>query len=86
VERFLEKKGEKAMKRAENWFHKYGNIVLFLLIALPFTGVGSFTGSFIGRVFELKGTRFYLMILGSICFSVVFGFLIGSFAGIVFRL
>ena len=86
IEKFLERKGEKAMKRAECWFQKYGNFTLLILIALPFTGVGSYTGAFIGRIFELKGWSFYLMILCSITLSVIFGFLIGTFAGIVFRM
>ncbi|MEM5812239.1 MAG: small multi-drug export protein [Candidatus Aenigmatarchaeota archaeon] len=82
VERFLERRKEKAMKRAEKWFQKYGNIVLFFLIALPLTGVGSYTGSFIGRVFDIKGKGFYLMLLGAISLSVVFGYLIGKIAGV----
>ncbi len=84
IEGFLEKRRKKAMDRAEKWFGRYGNAVLFLLIAMPFTGVGSYTGAFIGRVFELKGARFYLMLLAAISFSVVFGFLIGTFANLLF--
>jgi uncharacterized membrane protein len=85
IEKLLEKKAGKAMKRAESWFQRYGNFTLLILIALPFTGVGSYTGAFIGRVFELKGKAFYLMILCSITLSVIFGFFIGTFAGIVFN-
>jgi uncharacterized membrane protein len=85
VENFLQKRGNKAMQKAEKWFQMYGNIVLFFLIALPFTGIGSFTGSFIGRVFDLKGSRFYFMLLGAISLSVVFGYVIGNLAGVVFR-
>jgi uncharacterized membrane protein len=84
VEGFLEKRRQKAIKRIEGWFGKYGNIALFLLIALPFTGVGSYSGAFIGRVFDLKGAKFYLMILAAISFSLLFGFLIGSAFKIVF--
>jgi uncharacterized membrane protein len=84
IEGFLEKRRKKAMERAEKWFKKYGNVVLFLLIAMPFTGVGSYTGSFIGRVFELKGLKFYLMVLSAISFSVAFGFLLGTFANLLF--
>jgi len=84
IEAFLEKRREKAMAKAEKWFRRYGNIVLFFLIAMPFTGVGSYTGSFIGRVFELKGARFYLMILAAISFSVIFGFVLGTFANLLF--
>lgn len=86
VERFLERRKEKAVKRIESWFQKYGNFALFFLIALPFTGIGSYTGAFVGRVFELKGMAFYLMILGSICLSVAFGYFIGYFAGMFFRI
>ncbi len=85
IERLLERRREKAIKRVESWFHKYGNLALFLLIGLPFTGIGSYTGAFIGRVFELKGRTFYLMILGSICLSVLFGYFIGYSAGVFFR-
>ena len=84
IESFLERRRKKAMDMAEKWFMRYGNAVLFLLIAMPFTGIGSYTGSFIGRVFELKGARFYLMILAAISFSVIFGFLIGSAFNLVF--
>ena len=84
IESFLETRRKKAMDRAEKWFGRYGNIVLFFLIAMPFTGVGSYTGSFIGRIFELKGARFYLMILGAISFSVIFGFVLGTFANLLF--
>jgi len=86
IERFLERRKEKAMKRAEKWFQKYGILTLFFLIALPLTGVGSYTGAFIGRVFQLKGMNFYLMILGAISLSVVFGFFIGAFAGVFFKI
>jgi uncharacterized membrane protein len=85
IEGFLEKRGKKATARAEKWFKRYGNVALFFLIAMPFTGVGSYTGSFIGRIFELKGARFYLMLLAAISFSVVFGFLIGSTFNLVFK-
>jgi uncharacterized membrane protein len=84
VERFLERRRERAAKRIENWFGRYGNVALFFLISLPLTGVGSYTGSFIGRVFELKGARFYLMLLAAISFSVVFGFFIGAAFNLVF--
>jgi uncharacterized membrane protein len=84
IENFLEKRREKAAKRIEGWFGRYGNVALFFLIAMPFTGIGSYTGSFIGRIFELKGARFYLMLLAAISFSVVFGFLIGSAFNLVF--
>ena len=85
VEKFLERRREKAAKRIEGWFGRYGNIALFFLIAMPLTGIGSYSGAFIGRVFELKGAKFYLMILLAISFSLVFGFLIGSVANLIFR-
>jgi uncharacterized membrane protein len=86
IEKLLQRRAEKATMRVESWFQRYGNFSLFLLIALPFTGVGSYTGAFIGRVFQLKGTSFYLMILGSISMSVVFGYLIGALAGTFLRI
>jgi uncharacterized membrane protein len=84
IESFLEKKRNKAMKRAESWFGRYGLVALFLLIGLPFTGIGSYTGAFIGRVFQLKGAYFYAMLFLAISFSVIFGFLIGTFFNIYF--
>jgi uncharacterized membrane protein len=85
IEKFLEKRRQKTAKRIESWFGRYGNIALFLLIAFPLTGIGSYTGAFIGRIFELKGAKFYLMILLAISFSLVFGFFIGSAFGILFK-
>jgi uncharacterized membrane protein len=84
VGKFLERRREKAAKRIEGWFGKYGNAALFLLIAMPFTGIGSYSGAFIGRVFELKGVKFYLTILAAISFSLVFGFFIGRAFNLVF--
>ncbi len=71
VERFLESRADKIMNKAERWFKKYGNIAIFLLVALPSTGIGSFSGAFIGRVFELKGRSFYFAIILGILFSLL---------------
>ena len=71
MENFLEKKLDKRIKKIESWFQKYGNYALFLLIALPLTGIGAFTGAFIGRVFGLKGTFFYFMIILAIILSII---------------
>ncbi len=71
IERFLEKRAKKIMPKAEQWFKKYGNIAIFLLVALPSTGIGSFTGAFIGRIFGLKGRIFYLAIVAGIALSLV---------------
>jgi uncharacterized membrane protein len=84
IESFLERRRRKAAERIERWFGKYGNIALFFLIALPLTGIGSYTGAFIGRVFGLRGAGFYLMLLAAISFSVVFGFVLGTFADLLF--
>lgn len=71
IERFLENRAKKKAKLLEKWFSKYGNLAVFLLIALPSTGIGSFTGAFIGRVFELSGRKFYLVILLAIILSLI---------------
>ncbi len=71
VERFLERRAKKRVDFIEKLFEKYGNMAIFLLIALPSTGVGSFTGAFIGKVFELKGRLFYVSILLAIIFSLL---------------
>ena len=74
IEGFLERKLDKYYKRVDRWFHKYGNLAIFLLIALPSTGVGSFTGAFIGKAFNLSGKAFYLFILLGITCSLVLSF------------
>jgi uncharacterized membrane protein len=84
VEKFLERRRQKAAKRIEGWFGRYGNVALFFLIAMPLTGIGSYSGAFIGRVFELKGAKFYLMLLAAISFSLVFGFFMGRALNLVF--
>ncbi|MBI5347074.1 MAG: small multi-drug export protein [Candidatus Aenigmarchaeota archaeon] len=71
VERFLKKRARKAMHKAERWFKKYGNIAIFLLVALPSTGIGSFSGAFIGRIFGLRGYAFYLAIIFGIALSLI---------------
>ena len=71
IERFLDNRVNKRIKRIESWFKRYGNLAIFLLIALPSTGIGSFTGAFIGRVFELRGKIFYLSVLAGIALSLV---------------
>ncbi len=76
VERFVVRRTDNKIKRFEKWFSKYGYIVLFLLIALPLTGIGSYTGAFIGRVLGLKKHVFYISIFLGIAVSVVFAFLI----------
>ncbi len=86
VEKFLEKKAGKHMKRAEKWFSKHGNLAIFFLIALPFTGIGSYTGAFIGRVFGLETRVFYGYVFLGILFSVLIGVIAGywiGFTGIV---
>ena len=71
IEDFLKRKMKKHTARIENWFQRYGNYAIFLLIALPSTGIGSFTGAFIGRVFGLKGTFFYSMIMLATILSII---------------
>ena len=71
IENFLENRARKKIKLIEKWFGKYGNIAILLLIALPSTGIGSFTGAFIGRVFGLRGKTFYLAILLAVIFSLI---------------
>jgi uncharacterized membrane protein len=71
VERFLEKRLEKRAEMIENWFEKYGSFFLFILIALPSTGVGSFTAAFIGSVFELRGWLFYISLFLGIIVSIL---------------
>lgn len=74
IEGFLERRAEKYYKRVDSWFHRYGNLALFLLIALPSTGIGSFTGAFIGKAFDLRGKVFYVFLLLGIACSLVISF------------
>ena len=74
IESFLERRLDKYYQRVDGWFHRYGNLALFLLIALPSTGVGSFTGAFIGKAFDLRGRVFYLFLLLGIACSLVISF------------
>ncbi len=76
VESLIEKRAGKFAERIERWFERYGNITLFLLIALPSTGIGSYTGAFIGRVFGLEGAKFYTYILLGIISSLALAFTI----------
>lgn len=71
LERFLKKRLSKKMDKIENWFRKYGDVAIFLLIALPASGVGSYSGAFLGRIFGLKGKKFYLSILLAIAASII---------------
>ncbi len=76
VETLLERRSKKLAKRIESFFSRYGNVAIFLLIALPSTGVGSYTGAFIGRVFGLRNRLLYLSLFAGICVSVVAGILV----------
>lgn len=76
VEGFLQKRAERKVKKFEKWFGKYGYAVLFVLIGLPLSGVGSYTGAFIGRVLKLNKGAFYLALFFGISFSVIFAYLI----------
>ncbi len=77
VERLLRKRMRKNVDRVERWFTKYGDIAIFLLIALPANGVGSFSGAFIGRVFGLRGFWFYASVLAAIALSLIPAFFVG---------
>jgi uncharacterized membrane protein len=76
VEGFIARRVNSRIKKFEKWFGRYGYVILFVLISLPFSGIGSFTGAFIGRVLGLRKHVFYLYIFLGIAFSVVFAFLI----------
>ena len=76
VENFIERRVNSRIKKFEKWFSKYGYVVLLILIGLPLSGVGSYTGAFIGRVLGLKKHIFYLCVFLGISFSVTFAFLI----------
>ena len=81
IDNRMESKLKKVHHRVDSWFEKYGNIAIFLLIAVPSTGIGSFTGAFIGRAFGLKGKVFYasvfLGIMSSLAISFPAAYLLG---------
>jgi len=74
IESFFRRKAGRAFRRAEKLFERYGNIAIFLLIALPSTGIGSFTGAFIGRSLGLKGRVFYFSVFMGIVMSLAIAF------------
>lgn len=76
VESFFRKRSKNALLRFEKWFTGYGFFVLFVLIALPFTGIGSYTGAFIGRTLGLRRIKLYAVVLCGIALSVVFAYMI----------
>lgn len=76
IEKFLERRLNKKIIKFEGWFQRYGSIVLIALIALPFSGIGSFTGALIGRVFELNKKKLYLSVLIGIALSLLPAFII----------
>ncbi len=76
VNKFLEQKIYKKMNKLENWFNKYGSYAILLLISLPLSGIGSFSGAFIAKVFGISGFKLYSIIFISILLSLVPAFLI----------
>jgi uncharacterized membrane protein len=74
---FFKKRAEKRKEKADRLFAKYGNVAVFLLVGVPSTGIGSFTGALIGRMMGLKGKVFYLSILGGIIISLIPALLLG---------
>jgi len=76
LERFLEHRVNSRVKRFEAWFSRYGYAVILVLVALPLSGIGSYTGAFIGRTLGLRRPVFYVCIFLGIVVSVLFAFLI----------
>ena len=76
IEKFMERRAGKVIRKTERWFSKHGNIAIFFLIALPSTGIGSYTGAFIGRIFGLQGKTFYTYIFLAILSSLALAFVI----------
>ena len=76
IEKFLEKRLNKKIIKFERWFQSYGSIVIVAAIALPFSGVGSFTGAIIGRIFGLDKKKLHLAVFLGIVLSVLPAFII----------
>src|SRR3989344_6541655 len=76
IERFLQKRLDSKVRTFERWFQGYGMIVLIALVALPFSGIGSFTGALIGRVFGLSERKVFLSEFLGIALSLGPAFLI----------
>ncbi|MBS3056770.1 MAG: hypothetical protein J4473_05040 [Candidatus Aenigmarchaeota archaeon] len=73
---YIQSKNSKIMKRIEPWFEKHGNFALFLLLALPGTGIGSYTAGFIGKFFRTNTTLFYVLLFSAIIISVLPSFFV----------
>lgn len=71
IENFLKRKTHGKIKKAEKLFEKYGDFAIFLLISIPSTGIGAYSGAFLGKVLGLKGWVFYLAIFLGILFSLL---------------
>jgi uncharacterized membrane protein len=76
VEHLLAKRAGARIKKFEKWFARYGYVILLALIGLPLTGIGSYTGAFIGRTLGLKKHTLYATIFAGIVVSALFAFLI----------
>ena len=74
LESFLERRSGRVFDRVERWFERHGNLAIFLLIAVPSTGIGSFTGAFIGRTLGLRNRVFYISVFFGIALSLAISF------------
>lgn len=71
IDMWLRRRIDSKKQKADRWFAKYGNFFIFLLVGLPLTGVGSYSGALLGRVFGLEGKIFYLTLIGGIILSLL---------------
>jgi uncharacterized membrane protein len=76
LEHFLVKRAGNRISKFEKWFARYGYIILLLLVGLPLTGVGSYTGAFIGRTLGLRKHTLYIAVFLGIVISAMFAFLL----------
>jgi uncharacterized membrane protein len=71
INMWLKRNLNKKKQKADSWFAKYGNLFIFLLVGLPSTGIGSYSGALLGRIFGLRGKVFYLTLIGGIIISLL---------------
>lgn len=76
VSNYLENKLNKKMKKIENLSNKYGSYAILILIGLPLSGIGSFSGAFIAKVLGINGGKLYIVIFLGIIMSLAPAFLI----------
>lgn len=75
LRKWLEKKLQKEMIRAENWFNKYGIYTLAFFIGIPLTGLGLYSGTFVAKMMGLDRKQVYSSVALGMLMEVTITFL-----------